>query len=191
MPHKTKTLFYIGFKVFMDARMPVTHEEGDRYPLEPPVLGFFQQYIISLLMKRKRILLFYASLAQRQSNALTRRRSQVQSLQDVPNYCGVEKWHLTSLISWRQQVRFLPFATKFQDICSNQKCIQLVIEKRKKISCCFCPTRIMVLRRSCNPNTAVRFCRGAPRFSPYGVTWQRPCFGSMWWGFKSLYGDHR
>ncbi len=25
-----------GFKVFMDARMPVTHEEGDRYPLEPP-----------------------------------------------------------------------------------------------------------------------------------------------------------
>lgn len=21
----------------MDARMPVTHEEGDRYPLEPPI----------------------------------------------------------------------------------------------------------------------------------------------------------
>ena len=27
-----------GFKVFMDARMPVTHEEGDRYPLRPPNL---------------------------------------------------------------------------------------------------------------------------------------------------------
>ena len=26
-----------GFKVFMDARMPVTHKEGDRYPLRPPV----------------------------------------------------------------------------------------------------------------------------------------------------------
>lgn len=25
-----------GLKVFMDARMPVTHEEGDRYPLRPP-----------------------------------------------------------------------------------------------------------------------------------------------------------
>ena len=27
----------IGLKVFTDARMPVTHEEGDRYPLGPPV----------------------------------------------------------------------------------------------------------------------------------------------------------
>ena len=26
----------IGSKVFMDARMPVTHKEGDRYPLGPP-----------------------------------------------------------------------------------------------------------------------------------------------------------
>jgi hypothetical protein len=25
-----------GLKVFTDARMPVTHEEGDRYPLGPP-----------------------------------------------------------------------------------------------------------------------------------------------------------
>jgi hypothetical protein len=25
--------------VFMDAYMPVTHEEGDRYPLGPPRLG--------------------------------------------------------------------------------------------------------------------------------------------------------
>ena len=25
-----------GSKVFMDARMPVTHKEGDRYPLGPP-----------------------------------------------------------------------------------------------------------------------------------------------------------
>lgn len=25
-----------GLKVFMDAHMPVTHEEGDRYPLRPP-----------------------------------------------------------------------------------------------------------------------------------------------------------
>ena len=27
-----------GLKVFMDARMPVTHKEGDRYPLGPPSL---------------------------------------------------------------------------------------------------------------------------------------------------------
>jgi hypothetical protein len=27
-----------GSKVFMDARMPVTHKEGDRYPLGPPSL---------------------------------------------------------------------------------------------------------------------------------------------------------
>jgi hypothetical protein len=27
-----------GLKVFMDARMPVTHKEGDRYPLGPPRL---------------------------------------------------------------------------------------------------------------------------------------------------------
>ena len=26
----------LGLKVFMDARMPVTHKEGDRYPLGPP-----------------------------------------------------------------------------------------------------------------------------------------------------------
>ncbi len=26
----------IGLKVFMDARMPVTRKEGDRYPLGPP-----------------------------------------------------------------------------------------------------------------------------------------------------------
>jgi len=26
-----------GFKVFTDAHMPVTHEEGDRYPLKPPI----------------------------------------------------------------------------------------------------------------------------------------------------------
>ena len=32
-----------GFKVFMDARMPVTHEEGDRYPLKPPILGSLPQ----------------------------------------------------------------------------------------------------------------------------------------------------
>ena len=25
-----------GLKVFTDAHMPVTHEEGDRYPLGPP-----------------------------------------------------------------------------------------------------------------------------------------------------------
>ena len=30
----------LGFKVFMDAHMPVTHEEGDRYPLKPPVMEF-------------------------------------------------------------------------------------------------------------------------------------------------------
>jgi hypothetical protein len=27
----------------MDARSTVTAKEGDRYPLGPPVLGFFQQ----------------------------------------------------------------------------------------------------------------------------------------------------
>jgi hypothetical protein len=26
----------LGLKVFMDAHMPVTHKEGDRYPLRPP-----------------------------------------------------------------------------------------------------------------------------------------------------------
>jgi hypothetical protein len=35
-----------GLKVFMDARMPVTHEEGDRYPLGPPVYG-----VVSLVVK--------------------------------------------------------------------------------------------------------------------------------------------
>jgi hypothetical protein len=29
-------LINLGLKVFMDARMPVTHKEGDRYPLRPP-----------------------------------------------------------------------------------------------------------------------------------------------------------
>ncbi len=33
---ETSSLSLFGFKVFMDARMPVTHEEGDRYPLRPP-----------------------------------------------------------------------------------------------------------------------------------------------------------
>ena len=32
------SLFQFGLKVFMDAHMPVTHEEGDRYPLGPPSL---------------------------------------------------------------------------------------------------------------------------------------------------------
>ena len=36
--------------MFMDARMPVTHEEGDRYPLGPPK--------------------FYSTVAQRQSRRL-------------------------------------------------------------------------------------------------------------------------
>ena len=31
-------LHEFGSKVFMDARMPVTHKEGDRYPLRPPNL---------------------------------------------------------------------------------------------------------------------------------------------------------
>ena len=29
----------IGLKVFMDAHKPVTLEEGDRYPLGPPVIS--------------------------------------------------------------------------------------------------------------------------------------------------------
>ena len=32
------SVFLYGLKVFMDAHMPVTHEEGDRYPLRPPSL---------------------------------------------------------------------------------------------------------------------------------------------------------
>ena len=33
---ETSSLFQFGLKVFMDARMLVTHKEGDRYPLGPP-----------------------------------------------------------------------------------------------------------------------------------------------------------
>ena len=34
---ETSSLILIfGLKVFTDARMPVTHKEGDRYPLGPP-----------------------------------------------------------------------------------------------------------------------------------------------------------
>ena len=32
------SVFQYGAKVFMDAHEPVTLEEGDRYPLAPPVL---------------------------------------------------------------------------------------------------------------------------------------------------------
>ena len=38
-----------GLKVFMDARMPVTHKEGDRYPLGPPyILSFMLKHIENL-----------------------------------------------------------------------------------------------------------------------------------------------
>ena len=33
---ETSSLSLFGLKVFMDAHMPVTHKEGDRYPLRPP-----------------------------------------------------------------------------------------------------------------------------------------------------------
>ena len=33
---ETSSLFQFGAKVFMDAREPVTLEEGDRYSLAPP-----------------------------------------------------------------------------------------------------------------------------------------------------------
>ena len=33
---ETSSLSIFGLKVFMDAHMPVTHKEGDRYPLGPP-----------------------------------------------------------------------------------------------------------------------------------------------------------
>jgi hypothetical protein len=33
---ETSSLSLFGLKVFMDAHMPVTHKEGDRYPLGPP-----------------------------------------------------------------------------------------------------------------------------------------------------------
>ena len=41
----------IGLKVFMDARMPVTHKEGDRYPLGPPNYNggvFLQVFVFHL-----------------------------------------------------------------------------------------------------------------------------------------------
>ena len=36
---ETSSLFQFGAKVFMDAREPVTLEEGDRYSLAPPGLA--------------------------------------------------------------------------------------------------------------------------------------------------------
>jgi hypothetical protein len=45
----------------MDARMLVTHKEGDRYPLGPPVLGCIQQTTYFSLFgceKQSRILLY-------------------------------------------------------------------------------------------------------------------------------------
>jgi hypothetical protein len=42
----------LGFKVFMDARMPVTHEEGDRYPLEPPVLFQCSTAVVQLTVNQ-------------------------------------------------------------------------------------------------------------------------------------------
>jgi hypothetical protein len=36
---ETSSLSLFGLKVFMDAHMPVTHKEGDRYPLGPPSYG--------------------------------------------------------------------------------------------------------------------------------------------------------
>jgi hypothetical protein len=35
-----------GLKVFMDAYMPVTHEERDRYPLGPPSYGELVEWLI-------------------------------------------------------------------------------------------------------------------------------------------------
>jgi len=32
--------------VFMDAHMPVTHKEGDRYPLRPPLLSVIKVIVI-------------------------------------------------------------------------------------------------------------------------------------------------
>lgn len=37
-PATSRLLEKIGAKVFMDAHQPVTLEEGDRYPLVPPVM---------------------------------------------------------------------------------------------------------------------------------------------------------
>ena len=37
-----------GSKVFMDAHMPVTHKEGDRYPLDPPSFR-----LCSLMVKKR------------------------------------------------------------------------------------------------------------------------------------------
>ena len=53
-----------GLKVFMDARMPVTHEEGDRYPLRPPILGFFQQSKTFNVYEKKANPVVFARLTQ-------------------------------------------------------------------------------------------------------------------------------
>jgi len=34
-----ETIWNLGLKVFMDAHNTVTVEEGDRYPLRPPVIA--------------------------------------------------------------------------------------------------------------------------------------------------------
>jgi hypothetical protein len=46
----TSTKF--GLKVFMDARMPVTHKEGDRYPLGPPSLFHSSTAVVQLTVNQ-------------------------------------------------------------------------------------------------------------------------------------------
>ena len=42
----------LGSKVFMDARMPVTHKEGDRYPLGPPSLFHSSTAVVQLTVNQ-------------------------------------------------------------------------------------------------------------------------------------------
>ena len=41
-----------GLKVFMDARMPVTHKEGDRYPLGPPDIFHSSTAVVQLTVNQ-------------------------------------------------------------------------------------------------------------------------------------------
>ena len=47
-----QSLSELGLKVFMDAYMPVTHEERDRYPLGPPSF-------VSVSKRKSRYVIFF------------------------------------------------------------------------------------------------------------------------------------
>ena len=49
---ETSSLFQFGAKVFMDAREPVTLEEGDRYSLAPPSFAPLVKKYNTVLMSK-------------------------------------------------------------------------------------------------------------------------------------------